>query len=234
MRTLVVVLLALLLPASPKPASSSSWAADGGGGQDQKKDLKAVNEKMAKVKSYHFTIKAVSDGQEKLALEGEYFAPDAIHIRSDKGEFASKGDVKLQKTGDEEWKEPGKLRKKLEAADTTMPHEWVAKMADEAGAIKREKSDKIGSVTVDLYVAAPGGDAAKRAASGHPLWASVVDWTKAENAIIFSVGRDDLYYRVEQRYDLAKKNGSITIEFSDFGRAKCTLPEDVKTKLGIK
>lgn len=204
--------------------------------QDQKKDLKAVNEKMEKLKSYRFTIKAVVDGQEKLSLEGEYWSPDAIHIRSDKGEFAKKGDVKLQKTGDEEWKEPGKLRKKLDTADTTMPHEWVAKMAADAGAIKREKSDKIGNVTVDIYVWSPAADQFQRAVEGggHPIFGSLADWTKTKNGILFYVGRDDLYHRVEQRFDSERKSGSIVIEFSEFGRAKCSLPDDVKTKLGIK
>lgn len=207
--------------------------------QDQKKDLKAVNEKMAKLKSYHFSVKLIVDGADKLTLDGEYFAPEALHVRSDKTEVARNGDKKLVKGKDEEWKEPVKTRRKSEADDAAMPHEWVKKMSDECGLVKREKSDKIGNVTVDIYVGAPGGESAKKAAEGGgiPFIASIVDWTKTKNGILFSVGRDDLYYRVEQRFDSERpggKSGSIVIEFSEFDRAKCLLPDDVKKRLGME
>ena len=109
-------------------------------------------------------------------------------------------------------------------------------MSEEAGAIKREKSSKIGTVAVDIYVAVPGGDAAKKAAEsgGLGLLPSLVDWTKSKNAILFSVGRDDLYRRVEQKFEVEGKDprkGTIVIEFSELNAAKCRLPDDLKKKL---
>ncbi len=208
--------------------------------QDQKKDLKAVNEKMEKAKSYRFTLKVTVEKEEKLSLEGEFFAPDALHLRSDKGEFARKGDRKLSKAENEdEWKEPRAKGRRGEVDEANMPHDWAIKMAEQAPIVKREKSDKIGAVTVDIYVYALGADGAKKAAEagGHPFVASVVDWSKTKNGLLFSVGRDDLYYRVEQRFDSERpggKSGTIVLEFSDYGRAKCALPDEVKKRLGIE
>jgi hypothetical protein len=112
-------------------------------------------------------------------------------------------------------------------------------MADGASAVKREKSTKLGATTVDIYVHALGGEAAKKAAEagGLGLLPSLVDWTKARNAVLFYVGREDLYHRVEQKFDLdgkAEKSGSIVLEFSEFNKASCRLPDDVRKKLGIE
>jgi len=203
--------------------------------QDQKKDLKPVNENMAKLKTYHFTLKVEFAGETKLSMEGEMLGVDALHIRTDKAEVARKGDRKLVKSNDE-WKEPPKAKREKDADDVTMPHEWAKKMSDGCGLVKREKSDKIGATTVDIYVGLPGVEDAKKAAEGggFPFISSLVDWTKAKNAIQFSVGRDDLYYRVEQKFEAGAKSGAIVIEFSEFNKAKCRLPDDVKKKLGIE
>ncbi len=202
--------------------------------QDQKKDLKPVNENMAKLKTYHFTLKIDFAGETKLSMDGEMLASDAVHIRMDKLEVARKGDKKLLKSGDE-WKEPPKKRDK-DNDDMTMPHEWAKKMSDSCGLVKREKSDKIGQTTVDIYVGLPGADEAKKAAEGGgiPLLASLIDWTKAKNAMQFAVGRDDLFYRAEQKFEAVGKSGSVVIEFSEFNKAQCKLPDDVKEKLGIE
>ncbi len=218
--------------------------------QEEKKDLKAVNESMAKLKSYHYTLTVTVNDEKKAAFEGEWFivseggradrverlGGDAIHSRWDGGEMARKGDVKLVKLKDGEWKEAKPGRKD---EDPTMPHEWAAKMSEHAGSIKREKSSKIGAVTVDIYVALPGGEGAKKAAEGGGLGLlpSLVDWTKSKNAILFSVGRDDLYRRVEQRFEVEgkePKKGAIVMEFSELNAAKCRLPDEVKKKLKIE
>jgi hypothetical protein len=204
--------------------------------QDEKRDLKAVNEAMAKLKNYHYTLTVTVNDEKKAAFEGEWMGGDSIHSRWDGGEMARKGDVKLVKLKDGEWKEAKPGRKD---DDPTMPHEWAARMAEHAGAIKREKSSKIGAVTVDLYVALPGGEAAKKAAEGGGLGLlpSLVDWTKSKNAILFSVGRDDLYRRVEQRFEVEgkePKKGAIVMEFSELNAAKCRLPDEVRKKLKME
>jgi hypothetical protein len=201
-------------------------------GQDQKKDLKDVNEKMAKLKSYHFKVTVTLADEVKLAYEGEFFAPGLTHARFEKAEVARHGEKRMVKK-DGEWKE-AKLGRR-EEADPTLPHEWAAKMAEECGAVKREKSTKLGSTTADIYVGAPGGEAAKRLAEhGGSLLAGLVDWTKARNAILFYVGRDDRYHRIEQRFEGGRKedkSGTIVMEFAEFDSAKSKLPEDVRKKL---
>ncbi len=60
---------------------------------------------------------------------------------------------------------------------------------------------------------------------------------QSKNAILFSVGRDDLYRRVEQRFEVEgkePKKGAIVMEFSELNAAKCRLPDEVKKKLKIE
>ena len=208
---------------------------------DKKKDLKEACDKMDKLKSYHFSVKVTVGGEEKGTFEGEYFAPEAIHVRTEKGETARNGDKKMMKLKDEEWREAKKLPRKLEGDELTAPHEWVRKIAEMCPALKKEKSGKIGNVTVDIYVYTLAGDNAKKSfeSAGMPLWGSMIDWTKTQNGVLFYVGRDDLVYKVEQRFDGKGKDdkkveNQVVIEFSDMGKAKCKLPDDVKEKLGIK
>jgi len=207
--------------------------------QDPKKDLKEACEKMAQVRSYHFTIKALHEGEEKLSVEGEYQAPDVLHVRGEKSETVKKGDRKLVKEKDGEWKEPGPLARKL--FDPAPPHEWVHKIVEQCPTLKKEKTTKIRAVTVDLYVHSLANEGARKAfeAGGLPLWGSMADWSKTQNGLIFSLGRDDLIYRVEQRVDGKAKDDKkidhqVIIEFSEFGKAKLQLPEAVRDKLGLK
>jgi hypothetical protein len=204
--------------------------------QDAKKDLREACDKMDKARSYRFSVKVTLGGEEKLSVEGEYAAPGLLHARSDKVETARFGEKKLVKR-DGEWKEPGPLAQRQ--ADPPLPHEWVRKVAEQCPALKKEKSSKIGPVTVDLYVHALAFDAARKSyeAAGMPLWGALPDWSKTQNGVVFSVGRDDLFYRVEQRFDGRSKDDKkienlIVIEFSDFGKARVDLPDDVRERLG--
>jgi hypothetical protein len=207
--------------------------------QDQKKDLKEACEKMNQLKSYHFTMKSLHEGEEKFSMEGEFHAPDILHIRSDKSETAKKGDRRFAKEKDGEWKEQGPLARKL--FDPPPPHEWVHKIVEQCPTLRKEKSTKIGAVTVDLYVHSLANEAARKSyeSAGMPLWGSLADWSKTQNGVIFSLGRDDLVYRVEQRFDGKSKDDKkidhqVILEFSDFGKAKLQIPEAVREKLGVK
>lgn len=207
--------------------------------QDEKKDLKEACAKMDKASSYHFAIKVALDGEEKLSVEGEYLAPSFLHTRTDRTESARNGATRLVKAKDGEWKEPGPLARR--ADDPPLPHEWVRRAVEHVPALKKEKSAKIGSVTVDLYVHSLSHEAARKAfeAGGLPLLGSAVDWSKTQNGLVYWVGRDDLVYRVEQRLDGRARDDQkidkrVVLEFSEFGKAKCRLPEDVREKLGMK
>jgi len=220
MRTIGLALLALLL-------------------QDTKKDLKEACGRMDQLKSYHFTLKSLHEGEEKFAIEGEYHAPAVLHIRSDRNETARNGEKKLVREKDGEWKEPGLLARKL--PEVPLPHEVLRKIVDQVPALKKEKSTKIGAVTVDIYVHSLANEGARKAfeAAAMPLLGSMADWTKTQNGILFYVGRDDLIYKVEQRLDGKTKDDKkidhqLILEFGEMGRAKLQLPEAVKEKLGVK
>src|SRR5262245_17213826 len=220
MRTALAAILALLL-------------------QDQNKDLKEACTRMDQVRSYHFTIKSLHEGEEKSAIEGEYVAPDLLHVRSEKSESVKKGERKLVKEKDGEWKEPGPLARKL--FDPSPPHEWVRKLVEPCPAPKKEKSTKIGSATVDIHVHSLAHESARKSfeAGGMPLIGSVADWSKTQNGVLFYVGRDDLFYKVELRLDGKSKDDKkidrqVLIEFSDFGKAKPQIPDAAREKLGLK
>ena len=207
--------------------------------QESNKDLKEACAKMDQVRSYHFTIKSLHEGEEKHASEGEYFSPDVLHTRSEKSESAKKGDRRLVKGRDGEWKEPGPLAGKL--FDPAPPHEWVRKLVEGCPPLKREKSTKIGSTTVDIYVHSLGHETARKSfeGGGMPLLGSVADWSKTQNGVLLYIGRDDLVYKVEYRLDGKSKDDKkidrqVVIEFSDFGKAKLQIPEPAREKLGLK
>jgi hypothetical protein len=207
--------------------------------QDSKKDLREACAAMDQAKSYRFSIRLTVGGEERLSVTGEYEAPGLIHTKSERSETARNGDRKLTKGKDGEWKEPGPLARRLD--DPPLPHEWVRKLAEQCPALKKEKSSKIGATTVDLYVHSLAHDAARKSyeSAGLPLWAAAPDWSKTQNGLVFFVGRDDLIHRVEQRFDGRGKDDQkidnrIVIEFSEFGKAKVSLPEDVRAKLGTK
>lgn len=206
--------------------------------QDQKKDLKEACGRTGQARSYHFTIKALHEGEEKFSIDGEFHAPDVLHVRGERTESVRKGDRKLVKDRDGEWKEPGPLAR---PGHPHPPHEWVQKIAENVPALKKEKSTKIGGVTVDVYVHSLANENARKAfeGGGLPLLGSVADWSKTQNGVLFYVGRDDLIYKVEQRADGRSKDDKkidrqVIIEFSDFGKAKMQLPEAVREKLGLK
>lgn len=204
------------------------------------KDLKESSAAMEKLKSYRFTIKVTHKGEPRPGMEGEYFAPGVLHLRTEKGEFARHGDTRLVKR-DGEWVEPARLPRKLEAQDAAMPHDWVRKIAEQCPALKKEKSAKIGAATVDIYVHSLAHDAARKSfeGGGMPLIGSVMDWSKTQNGVLFYIGRDDLVYKVEQRIDGRDRDDKkidhlVVIEFSEFNKARSKLPPEVKAKLGIK
>ena len=207
--------------------------------QDQKKDLKEACEKMNQLKSYHFTLKSLHEGEEKSSLEGEFHAPDILHVRSDKNETLKKGERRFAKEKDGEWKEQGPLARKL--FDPPPPHEWVHKIVEQCPTLKKEKSTKIEGVTVDIYVHSLANEGGRKAfeAGGMPLWGSLADWSKTKNGVLFYLGRDDLVYKVEQRLDGKSKDDKkidhqVIMEFSEFGKAKLQVPDGVREKLGIK
>jgi hypothetical protein len=207
--------------------------------QEANKDLKEACAKMEQVRSYHFTIKSLHEGEEKHSSEGEFVAPDLLHLRSEKSESVKKGDHRLVKEKDGDWKEPGPLARKL--FDPTAPHEWVRKFVEQCPPLKREKSTKIGAVTVDIYVHSLGHESARKSfeGGGMPLIGSVADWSKTQNGMLFYIGRDDLIYKVEMRVDGKSKDDKkidrqVIIEFSDFGKAKPQIPDAAREKLGLK
>jgi len=207
--------------------------------QDATRDMKDACAKMDQVRSYHYTIKALHEGEEKHSSEGEYQAPDLLHVRSERNETVKKGERKLLKEKDGEWKEPGPLMRKL--IDPAPPHEWVRKLLEPCPPLKKEKSTKIGSTTVDIYVHSLAHETARKSfeAGGMPLIGSVADWSKTQNGVLFYIGRDDLVYKVELRVDGHAKDDKkidrqVIIEFSDFGRAKLQIPEAAREKLGLK
>lgn len=210
------------------------------------KELKKACDTMEKLPSYHFKITVVVEGEVKNTIEGEWFTGDAVHFRMEKGELAKKGDKKLVKS-DAGWREPvagkGKGGRKMDAEEMVAPHDWARKLADACEGAKREKSVKVGAVTCDLYVHSLRHEAAKKGfeGGGMPLIGSMTDWSKAQNGVLFTVGRDDLFYKIEQRIDTRGRGDTdttadriITMEFSEHGKARCLLPADVKEKLGIK
>ena len=228
-------LCALLLLLQLVPSEARQGRVEG----DSNKDLKDACARMDQLRSYHFTIKSLHEGEEKNSIEGEYVAPDLLHVRSDKSESVKKGDRKLVKEKDGEWKEPGPLARKL--FDPAPPHEWVRKLIEPCPPLKREKSTKIGAATVDIYVHSLGHESARKSfeAGGMPLIGSVADWSKTQNGLLFYIGRDDLVYKVELRLDGKSKDDKkidrqVVIEFSDFGRAKPQIPEAAREKLGLK
>jgi len=207
--------------------------------QESNKDLKEACAKMDQVRSYHFTIKSLHEGEEKSSSEGEYVAPDLLHLRGERSESVKKGERRLIKERDGEWKEPGPLARKL--FDPVPPHDWVRKLVEPCPPLKKEKSTKIGSTTVDIYVHSLAHETARKSfeAGGMPLIGSVADWSKTQNGVLFYVGRDDLIYRVEFRVDGKAKDDKkierqVIIEFSDFGKAKPQIPEPAREKLGLK
>jgi hypothetical protein len=113
--------------------------------QETAKELKAACDKMDKAKSYHFTLKVLQEGKDKSAVEGEYFAPGILHIRSDKGETVKTEDKKYAKKG-EEWSEAPE-RPRLEKLaqrqeELARPHDWVRRIAEQCETVRREKSSK--------------------------------------------------------------------------------------------
>jgi hypothetical protein len=207
--------------------------------QEANKDLKEAAAKMEQLRSYHYTMKVLHEGEEKHSSEGEFFAPDVLHVRSEKSESVKKGDRKLVKDKDGDWKEPGPLARKL--FDPAPPHELVRKLVDSCPPLKREKSTKIGAATVDVYVHSLGHESARKSfeSGGLPLIGSVSDWSKTQNGVLFTIGRDDPVYKVEFRMDGKSKDDKkidrqILIEFSDFGKAKLQVPEAAREKLGLK
>ena len=103
------------------------------------------------------------------------------------------------------------------------------------------RSDKIGAATVDVYVHSLGHESARKSfeGGGMPLIGSVADWSKTQNGMLFTIGRDDLIYRVEMRVDGKSKDDKkidrqVIIEFSDFGKAKPQIPDAAREKLGLK
>jgi hypothetical protein len=207
--------------------------------QEANKDLKEAAAKMEQLRSYHYTMKVLHEGEEKHSSEGESFAPDVLHVRGEKTESVKKGDRKLVKDKDGEWKESGPLARKL--FDPAPPHELVRKLIEQCPPLKKEKSTKIGSATVDLYVHSLGHESARKSfeSGGLPLLGSVADWSKTQNGVLFYIGRDDLVYKVEFRMDGKAKDDKkidrqIVIEFSDFGKAKSQIPEPAREKLGLK
>lgn len=207
--------------------------------QEANKDLKEAAARMDQLRSYHYTLKVLHEGEEKHSSEGEFFAPDVLHVRGEKSESVRKGDRKLVKDKEGDWKEPGPLARKL--LDPAPPHELVRKLVEPCPPLKREKSTKIGSATVDIYVHSLGHESARKSfeSGGLPLIGSVADWSKTQNGVLFYIGRDDLVYKVEFRMDGRSKDDKkidrqIVIEFSDFGKAKLQVPEPVREKLGLK
>jgi hypothetical protein len=91
---------------------------------------------------------------------------------------------------------------------------------------------------VDLYVHSLRNEQARTSfeAAGLPLLGSVADWTKTTNGVIFSVGRDDLVCRVEQRFDGRSRDDQkidavVLLEFSEFGKARSRLSPEVQARL---
>jgi hypothetical protein len=202
---------------------------------DDKKDLKPVVAKMDKLKSYRCVV-TLDVGGEKSVMEGEY-VDGTLHLRGPKSEIAQRGEKTLVKPKDGEWKEAKRGK------DMKAPHEAVAKLADMVPVLKKEKSDHISGVTVDVYAYSLGADGARKAyeESGAGIASafaeSFVDWTKTKNGILFYVGRnDDLFYRVQQRFQGRTKgakelDNSVTIEFSRFNAAKLSLPKEILDQL---
>ena len=209
--------------------------------RDPKKDILEACDRMDRVPSYHFSVKIVQGGKEKGSFEGEVFSQGVFHVRSEKGESLRAGDRRFLKARDGEWKEVPVRSRGGETPEVNHPHDWARKVAAQCPVLKKEKSSRIGPVTVDIYVCSLRHDAARKSleAGGMPLWANAADWTKTENGVLFYLGRDNLLYRLEQRFDGRstddqKIDNFISIEFSDFGKARCRLPDDLKEKIGLK
>ena len=192
---------------------------------DDKKDLKVSAEKMAKVKSYQFRV-ALESGSEMSTHEGE-FADGTVHVKSEKGEAARHGDVRLFKPKGGDWKEMARGGKR-----EAEPHEWIERIVALVPALKKERSDKVQGVTVDVYVYALEAAAAKKAFEVGGIGPLFVDWTKTKNGILIYVGRaDDLIYRVELRADAGKMSTGVTVDFSRFNQTKLSLPKEILDRL---
>lgn len=207
----------------------------------QMKDLKQACDRMDKLQSYHFKIHVLVGPAEPTVIEGEFVAPSLLHLRSEKFEAAFNGAKKLLKLEGADWAEPaGRGGRRNRLQDAVPPHQWVRKIVEKCPTLKREKSAKIGSTTVDIYVHSLSMNEARDSleAAGMPFWASLADWSKTKNGVLFYVGRDDLVYKVEQRFQGANRDGrkldnTITLEFSEWNRAKVRLPDDVKARLDV-
>jgi hypothetical protein len=203
---------------------------------DDKKDLTAVVARMNALKSYRCVLTFESAGKKNVVEV--VWADGFLHYKSEDGELARNDSTAFVKK-DGEWREIKRAPEKAKA-----PHETVEKLVDLVPALKKEKSDKVAGVTVDVYAYALGPaeaakayeDAGKGIAS---TWHdSFVDWTKTKNGVVFWVGRrDDLVYKLEQRFAGRTKGSGkesehvLTMEFSLFNAAKHSLPDDVKARL---
>jgi hypothetical protein len=208
--------------------------------QTGKKDLKRSCDRMERLKSYHFLVTLETNGEKKTIMEGDYFAPDAVHLKIGEVEAARKGDKTLVKKGDA-WEEPKPRAGKKEPSELKLPHDWVRKMVEGIPELKREKSTKLDGVTVDIYVHSLLHGAARKAfeGGGMPLIGSGFDWSKTTNGALFYVDRSDLFRKVELRtkgIGLGRKPFSRVVEitFSNLNRVRCRLPKEVRRELGFK
>lgn len=198
---------------------------------DDKKDVEAALARLKQLKSYQVKV-TVENSAGRTEIEGE-FSEETLYLRSPKADLARRGDRVLLKLKDGEWRESKSPRA---AKD---PRESVEKLVANAPVFKKERSDKIRNVTVDVYAYSLEQDAARRAyeEAGKGLaetWhESFVDWTKAKNGVLIYVGRSDrMIHRAEQRISGGSaKPVVIDIDFAQFNMAKLTLPADVRERL---
>ena len=186
--------------------------------QDKSAEVEKSIQKLDQAKSFVYQLRVQKKGGD-LDLEGA-LAGEILWLKGEQGEVVRKGSKVLARGDGGVWKKArGQTLKNLDKFRD--PRTFVRKLSKNAGGMKKEKSGRIGKVTVDIYVASLGKENVTEAfeSSGMPLWGSMIDWTKTKNGVLFYVSRSgkDLL-RVEVRK--GAETPAVVIDLGDFNRAR--------------
>lgn len=192
--------------------------------QDKASPVEEAAKKIAELQSYSF--KFVSRNKEST---GVFVKDDTLYVEGEKLTTYMTGGKKWVKSAGGEWKPARRTD------DVRAPHAIAAKLAERAKKARKERSEKIGSVTVDVWTCNLEKEAAKEALEEN---GAIVRWFWAEfsptqTGLMFYVGRSDgILHRVEQVYSKGETSRrdddlKITLDFTDLGKAKLpgNLPE---------
>ena len=209
--------------------------------QEKPTELQKAAKVAQELKSYSFQI-TLRRREETTRYSGVYVNEgDRLYLASDKARLARKNGDWWIAEGKDEWKsvasgrdDSGDRRGGARARAPNDPHDLALKLADLVTHLKKERSDKIGSATVDVYGNNLPEEQAKKAmeANGRGIASMWADFAPRETGLLFHIGRaDGLLYRIEQVFVAGatrseKDDVKIVLDFGDFNRAR--LPKDVE------